>query len=64
MTDRARIAEWASRLTNDESFELIIELMEELLISGVIRFPKEALAPYYEASGEPLVLGQVPFKED
>jgi len=58
--ERARLKKWADALTESEMRLLVQELVVELMDSEQVTFGD--LAPYWRASGDPLVQGQEPWE--
>lgn len=59
-----RIAKWAKKLTKAQQLALMVELVGELIDVGTVHFYSDALAPYWEGSGEPLVAGQKTYPDE
>ncbi len=59
--DKDKIRQWASNLTEDETREALIQLVEFGIETDSIYFGKN---PYWESCGEPLVPGQQLYNDE
>ncbi len=59
--NHARLVDWASKLSVKELRVLAVELTDYLITVDTVHFHEEALSPYWESCGDPLVPGQVAF---
>lgn len=64
MAESKQIKSWAAALTPEQLLQLVEELTQECIYSEVVRFWGTCKAPYWEATGEPLVEGQKCFEEE
>ena len=61
---KERLEKWASELTPEQSKKLIVAMVEDAVLCENVRFWDDSLAPYWEATGDPLVDGQDCFPDD
>lgn len=58
-----RLAEWADSLSADEMKALIVATIGRLIEIEEINFPSDAISPYWDGDGEPVVDGQDCYKD-
>ena len=61
---KERVKAWASLLGEDEKVKLLVDLALDSVCTETVSFPEGALAPYWSATGEPLVEGQDCWPDD
>lgn len=64
MYRRRKLHAWASKLTKEQLIEVAIISINQGIEAEQFSFYADSLAPYWSDSGEPIVVGQQPFKED
>jgi len=52
------INEWADALTEAQAKQALKDVIENSVETELINFPEDALAPYWNSDGEPVVEGQ------
>ena len=62
MRVREKIEKWADELSEEQMKKVLVGLTEECCLSEMVRLGD--LAPYWEATGDPLVEGQKTWSDD
>lgn len=61
---RRRLVKWLRKLDRDQMMQMALKIVEELIETKQVHFYSDALAPYWDASGEPLVAGQKTYPDE
>lgn len=59
-----KVVDWVESLSVEQLQQALTNTVEYMIDTDDIQFPEEALAPYWESCGEPLVFGQQVWEDE